>query len=108
MNHVTIRKPYSNNDSNNGALMASYPTLMHEDGCSAQRMHCVQEVCNALRWIGRTGAQWRILPFVRPAKHTVSQQMQRLVRAGTPAGPWFMIDAPVCACKPAAPSRVQG
>ena len=42
-------------------LVASYLSLMTEKG--PQRDHDVREVFNGLRWIVRTGAQWRMIPI---------------------------------------------
>jgi transposase len=39
-------------------------------------------VFNGLRWIVRTGAQWRQMPHDLPPWYTVYQQMQRWLRAG--------------------------
>jgi transposase len=47
-----------------------------------QREHSLREVFNGLRWITRTGAQWRMMPNDVPPWHTVYQQTQRWVRAG--------------------------
>jgi len=42
------------------AFIAPYLTLMRED--APQREHPLREVFNGLRWIIRTGAQWRQMP----------------------------------------------
>ena len=42
------------------AFVAPYLTLMKED--APQRDHDLREVFNGLRWIVRTGAQWRMMP----------------------------------------------
>ena len=42
------------------AFVAPYLTLMTED--APQRRHDLREVFNALRWIVRAGAPWRLLP----------------------------------------------
>src|SRR5947199_6346935 len=62
------------------ALVAPYLTLMTED--APQREHSLREVFNGLRWIVRTGAQWRLLPHDLPPWYTVYQQTQRWLRAG--------------------------
>lgn len=59
---------------------AFYLTLMKED--APQREHSLREVFNALRWIVRTGCQWRFLPHDLPPWTAVSQQAQRWLRAG--------------------------
>jgi transposase len=55
------RKAYPSDVSDEEwAFVAPYLTLMRPD--APQRHHNVREVYNALRWIVRTGAQWRYLP----------------------------------------------
>lgn len=55
-------------------------TLMTEE--APQREHDVREVFNGLRWIVRTGAQWRMLPHDLPPWAAVYQQTQRWLKAG--------------------------
>jgi transposase len=75
------RKPYSSDVSDDEwAFVAPYLTLMKED--APQRDHCLREVFNGLRWIVRTGAQWRMMPNDLPPWFTVFQQTQRWIRAG--------------------------
>jgi transposase len=62
------------------AFAAPYLTLMDEE--APQRRYEVREVFNALRWIVRTGAQWRMLPTNFPPWPAVYQQTQRWVAAG--------------------------
>ena len=62
------------------AFVAPYLTLMTED--APQREHPLREVFNGLRYIVRTGAQWRFMPNDLPPWHTVYQQTQRWVQAG--------------------------
>lgn len=62
------------------ALVAPYLTLMTEE--APQRDHPLREVFNGLRWIARTGAQWRQMPHDLPPWYTVYQQTQRWLRAG--------------------------
>ena len=77
----TERKPYPSDVSDEEwALVAPYLTLMSED--APQREHSLREVFNGLRWIVRTGAQWRWLPHDLPPWYTVYQQTQRWLRAG--------------------------
>ncbi|GHO57836.1 hypothetical protein KSB_63110 [Ktedonobacter robiniae] len=52
-----------------------YLTLMTED--APQREHDLREVFNGLRWIVRTGAQWRMMPHDLPPWAAVYQQTQR-------------------------------
>ena len=47
-----------------------------------QRKHELREVYNGLRWLVRTGAQWRMLPHDFPRWEAVYQQTQRWLRAG--------------------------
>ena len=53
---------------------------MRED--APLRDHPLREVFNGLRWLARTGAQWRMLPHDLPPWHTVYQQTQRWLAAG--------------------------
>lgn len=53
---------------------------MKED--APQREHDLRAVFNGLRWIIRTGAQWRMMPNDLPPWHTVYQQAQRWITAG--------------------------
>jgi transposase len=62
------------------ALVAPYLTLMSED--ARQREHSLREVFNALRWMIRTGAPWRMMPNDLPPWFTVYQQAQRWLKAG--------------------------
>jgi transposase len=61
-------------------FVAPYLTLMTED--APQREHSLREVFNGLRWIVRTGAQWRMMPHDLPAWAAVYQQTQRWLNAG--------------------------
>jgi transposase len=75
------RKPYPSDVSDDEwAFVAPYLTLMTED--APQRDHALREVFNGLRWLARTGAQWRMLPNDLPPWYTVYQQTQRWLRAG--------------------------
>jgi transposase len=62
------------------ALVAPYLTLMRED--APQREYPLREVFNALRYIVRTGMQWRMMPNDLPPWPAVYQQTQRWARAG--------------------------
>jgi transposase len=78
---TTNRNPYPSDVSDDEwAVVAPYLTLMTED--APQRAHSLREVFNGLRWIVRTGAQWRLLPHDLPPWYTVYQQTQRWLRAG--------------------------
>ena len=75
------RKPYPTDVSDDeGAFAAPYLTLMRPD--APQRAHDRREVYNALRWIVRTGAQWRMLPTNFPPWQAVYQQARRWIEAG--------------------------
>lgn len=60
-------------------FVAPYLTLMSED--PPQREHSLREVFNALRWMVRTGASWRMMPHDLPPYYTVFQQTQRWLKA---------------------------
>lgn len=51
-------------------------------GCPPQREHSLREVFNALRWVVRTGASWRMMPHDLPPWYTVYQQTRRWLKAG--------------------------
>ena len=61
-------------------FVAPYLTLMRED--APQREHPLREVLNALRWLARAGAPWRMLPNDFPPWHAVYDQAQRWFKAG--------------------------
>ncbi len=62
------------------AFLASYLTLMRED--APQRQYPLRELLNALRWMVRTGAQWRMIPHDLPPWRAVYRQSRRWIRAG--------------------------
>ena len=62
------------------AFVAPYLTLMSED--ALQRTHDLRGVFDALRWLVRTGAPWRMLPHDFPRWTAVYQQTQRWLRSG--------------------------
>lgn len=75
------RKAYPSDVSDEEwALVAPYLTLMTED--APQREFPLREVFNGLRWIVRTGAQWRWLPHDLPPWPVVYQQSRRWMKAG--------------------------
>src|SRR5215211_9420581 len=75
------RKAYPSDVSDDEwAFVAPYLTLMRED--APQREHALREVFNGLRYVVRTGCQWRYLPNGLPPWHTVYQQTQRWLEAG--------------------------
>jgi transposase len=75
------RKPYPSDVSDEEwAFVAPYLTLVRED--APQRTHDLREVFNALRWIVRAGASWRMLPHDFPPWQAVYQQTRRWIAAG--------------------------
>jgi transposase len=62
------------------AIIAPYLTLMRED--APQRDHDLREVFNGVRWIVRTGSQWRMMPHDLPPGYTAYQQGRRWIEAG--------------------------
>ncbi|MEI7298656.1 transposase, partial [Paraburkholderia tropica] len=75
------RKPYPTDVSNEEwSFAAPYLTLMHKD--APQRRYELREMFNALRWIVRAGAPWRMLPNDFPPWELVYQQTQRWIQAG--------------------------
>ncbi len=63
------------------AFVAPYLTLMSPD--APQRTYDLREVFNALRWLVRAGAPWRLLPNDFPRWEAVYQQTQRWLAAGS-------------------------
>jgi transposase len=75
------RKPYPSDVSDDEwALVAPYLALLPED--AGQRRYELREVFNALRWMVRAGAPWRLLPNDFPPWEAVYQQTQRWLAAG--------------------------
>jgi transposase len=75
------RKPYpSDVTDDEWAFVAPYLTLMTED--APQRRHDLREVFNGLRFIVRTGNQWRFMPHDLPPWPVVYQQTRRWMSAG--------------------------
>lgn len=75
------RTPYpSDVTDDEWAFVSPYLVLMDET--APQRTHDLRAVFNALRWIVRTGAPWRMLPHDLPPWAAVYQQTQRWMRAG--------------------------
>lgn len=62
------------------SFVVPYLTLSRLD--SPQRTHELRGVFNAIRWLVRTGAPWRLMPHDLPPWAAVYQQWQRWVRAG--------------------------
>ena len=60
-------------------FLAPYLTLMRED--APQRRHSLRDLFNGLRFIARTGLQWRFMPHDLPPWHAVYQQTRRWIDA---------------------------
>jgi transposase len=60
-------------------FVAPYLTLCRED--APQREYPLRAVFNAVRYVARTGGQWRYLPNDLPPWHVVYQQMRRWIDA---------------------------
>jgi len=74
-------KPYPSDVSDEEwSFVVSYLTLCRLD--AEQREHDLRAVFNALRWLVRTGAHWRMMPHDFPPWAAVYQQMQRWLKAG--------------------------
>jgi len=75
------RKAYLSDVSDDEwAFVAPYLTLMKED--APQREHSLREVFNGLRYVVKTGMQWRMIANDLPPWYTVYQQTQRWLKAG--------------------------
>jgi transposase len=78
---MEARKPYPSDVSDEEwAFVAPYLTLLPLD--AEQRKHDLREVFNALRYLVRSGAPWRMLPNDLPPWAAVYQQTQRWLAAG--------------------------
>ena len=80
-----MRKQYSTNypsdvSDKEWAFVAPYLALGRED--APQREHSLRAVFNGLRYIVRTGNQWRFMPGDLPPWPAVYHQTQRWIRAG--------------------------
>jgi transposase len=75
------RKPYpSDVTDDEWAFVAPYLALLRED--AHQRRHDLREVLNAVRWLVKTGCQWRYMPTHFPPWPAVYQQARRWLAAG--------------------------
>src|SRR3954468_7458613 len=75
------RKPYPTDVSDEEwTFVAPYLALVCQD--APQRHHDLREVLNALRWLVRAGAPWRMLPHDFPPWEVVYQQAMRWLAAG--------------------------
>ena len=74
-------KPYPSDVSDEEwSFAAPYLALIDEQ--APQRRHSLREVFNALRWLARAGAAWRMLPNDLPPWPVVYQQFRRWDDAG--------------------------
>jgi transposase len=74
-------KPYPSDVSDEEwSFVVPYLTLCRLD--AEQREHDLRAVFNALRWLVRTGAHWRMMPHDFPPWAAVYQQTRRWLRAG--------------------------
>jgi transposase len=81
MERSATRKPYPTDVSDEEwAFVAPYLALVRAD--APQRHHDLREVFNAVRWIVRSGAPWRLLPTNFPPWEAVYQQARRWLAAG--------------------------
>jgi transposase len=62
------------------AFVAPYLTLCRED--AGQRSYSLRAVFNAVRWLVKTGAHWRMMPNDLPPWPVVYQQTRRWIGAG--------------------------
>jgi transposase len=76
----STRTPYpSDVGDEEWSFVAPYLTLLSED--ASQRKYALREVFNAVRYIVRTGAHWRMMPHDLPPWPLVYQQMRRWMAA---------------------------
>ena len=61
-------------------FLVPYLTLMRED--APQRQHALRDLFNAVRYVVKTGCQWRFLPHDLPPWTAVYQQARRWLQAG--------------------------
>jgi transposase len=61
-------------------FLLPYLSLMRED--APQREHPLRDLFNAIRYVVRTGCQWRFLPHDLPPWTAVYQQARRWMQAG--------------------------
>jgi transposase len=76
----TARKPYPSDVSDaEWEFLVPHLTLMRED--APQRDHPMRELFDAMRYVVKTGCQWRFLPHDFPPWSAVYQQAQRWMQA---------------------------
>lgn len=77
----TTRKSYPSDVSDaEWEFLLPYLVLMRED--APQRVYDLRELFNAMRYVVRTGCQWRFLPHDFPPWTAVYQQARRWIDAG--------------------------
>jgi transposase len=77
----TTRKSYPSDVSDTEwEFLLPYLTLMRED--APQRSNDMREVFNAIRYVVKTGCQWRMLPHDLPEWTVAYQQARRWIQAG--------------------------
>src|SRR5215813_4972969 len=77
----TARKSYPSDVTDaEWEFLLPYLSLMRED--APQREYPLRDLFNALRYVVRTGCQWRFLPHDLPPWTAVYQQARRWVQAG--------------------------
>jgi transposase len=74
------RQPYPR-DVNDEEWTFVAPSLTLMTAEAPQRTHSLRAVCNALGWIARAGAPWRLMPNDLPPWEAVYQQTQRWLKA---------------------------
>jgi transposase len=77
----TTRKSYPSDVSDaEWEFLLPYLTLMRED--APQREYTLRDLFNAVRYVVKTGCQWRFLPHDLPPWTAVYQQARRWLQAG--------------------------
>lgn len=77
----TTRKSYPSDVTDaEWEFLLPYLTLMRED--APQRSNDMREVFNAIRYVVKTGCQWRMLPHDLPEWTVAYQQARRWIQAG--------------------------
>lgn len=77
----TTRKPYPSDVSDaEWEFLLPYLTLMRED--APQRDYSLRDLFNAMRYVVKTGCQWRFVPHDLPPWTAVYQQARRWLQAG--------------------------
>jgi len=78
---ISARRAYPSDVSDEEwSLVVPYLTLLDPD--APQRVYPLRDLFDGLRWMIRTGAQWRYIPNDFPPWHAVYQQSRRWMAAG--------------------------